>query len=68
MARIILKFTLSDSDTFVKQMQAIKPGTYTVTPEKVQLIKSNYELLKWYDDQHDYIFNEELTKIKKVKL
>ena len=61
-------FTLSDSDTFVKQMHSLKVGTYTVTPEKVQLIKANYELLKWYDDKHDYIFNDELTKIKKVKL
>jgi hypothetical protein len=64
----LLKFTLSDSDTFVKQMQSLKVGIYSVTPEKVQLIKSNYQLLKWYDDKHDYTFNEDETKIKKVKL
>jgi hypothetical protein len=61
------QLTLSESDEIVKNLKAMKTGTFTIRQAQSSKIKQVWQLLHWYDPEHEYTISQDNLKLRKDK-
>ncbi len=58
---------IQTQDDTIRLMAKLPPAVYTVKPSQLPMLIEVWDVLHWYDRDHEYTLNESRTKVRKDK-